>query len=233
MQKYKTQLEQYTDLSEYDSMIIESILPKEMFTEFKSSYLETAKQFRERIEVEGDDTPEEIVDLDFEFVLFASAIIDYDYIMELVAETTQQSPSKQKMTQQQIIGLLKSTSNLMDEEEELSEYINNIDWSVGYSKDELNKGYEAFKLEKFNSIVLSIANDNDLAVEQLHPFIEDIISRMIFDGEKLTDLLEPLDLGWRDRRDRELHIMNELVPLLKKLAQGREISGLAAYEKQK
>lgn len=232
VQKYKTQLEQYTDLSEYDSMIIESILPKEMFTEFKSSYLETAKQFKKRIEVEGDDTPEEILDLDFEFVLFASAIIDYDYIMELVAETTQQKISKQKMTKDQIVGLIRSHSNMMDEEEELSEYINNIDWSVGYSKDDLNDGYDAFKLDKFNNVVLSIANNNDLAVEQLHSFIEGIINRMIFDGEKLTDLLEPLDLGWRDRRDRELQIMTELVPLLKKLAQGREISGLAAYEKQ-
>jgi type I restriction enzyme R subunit len=53
---------------------------------------------------------------------------------------------------------------------------------------------------------------------------------MIFDGEKLTDLLEPLELGWKQRSTAETALMNDLVPQLKKLAQGREISGLAAYE---
>ncbi len=58
--------------------------------------------------------------MDFEFVLFASALIDYDYIMNLVADSTQQKPTKHKMTKAQIISLLKSNSNLMDEEEDLT-----------------------------------------------------------------------------------------------------------------
>ena len=53
---------------------------------------------------------------------------------------------------------------------------------------------------------------------------------MIFDGEKLTDLLEPLDLTWKERRLKELALMEDLVPQLKKIAAGRDISGLAAYE---
>ncbi len=53
---------------------------------------------------------------------------------------------------------------------------------------------------------------------------------MIFDGEQLTDLMEPLGLGWRERREKELALMDDLVPLLNKRAQGREISGLSAYE---
>jgi type I restriction enzyme R subunit len=43
-------------------------------------------------------------------------------------------------------------------------------------------------------------------------------------------LLAPLQLGWKARRLKELALMEELVPLFKKLAAGREISGLAAYE---
>jgi type I restriction enzyme R subunit len=38
------------------------------------------------------------------------------------------------------------------------------------------------------------------------------------------------DLGWKDRADKELALMAELLPLLKKLAKGRDISGLKAYE---
>lgn len=53
---------------------------------------------------------------------------------------------------------------------------------------------------------------------------------MIFDGEKLGDLLAPLDLSWRERTQKELNLMDDLIPLLKKLADGREIMGLSAYE---
>ena len=66
--------------------------------------------------------------------------------------------------------------------------------------------------------------------DNLSDFVEDILNRMIFDGEQLVDLLAPLDLGWRDRTQRELALMEDLVPLLKKRAAGRTISGLSAYE---
>ena len=56
------------------------------------------------------------------------------------------------------------------------------------------------------------------------------MQRMIFDGEQLGDLLAPLGLGWKARTRKELALMEELIPLLHKLAQGREISGLSAYE---
>ena len=56
------------------------------------------------------------------------------------------------------------------------------------------------------------------------------MGRMIFDGEQLTDLLAPLELGWKARREAELALMEDLLPYLQKLAEGRAISGLNAYE---
>lgn len=53
---------------------------------------------------------------------------------------------------------------------------------------------------------------------------------MIFDGEKLGDLMAPLDLGWKARAQAELALMKKLHPLLIKRAGGRDISGLSAYE---
>jgi type I restriction enzyme R subunit len=53
---------------------------------------------------------------------------------------------------------------------------------------------------------------------------------MIFDGERLSDLMAPLDLGWKARTQAELALMSDLYPLLTKRASGREISGLRAYE---
>lgn len=230
VQRLKTQLDQYTDLDEGQQGKIESILPKEKLQEFRSSYIETAKQLREIQQKQGDDAPDEIQQLDFEFVLFASAVIDYDYIMNLIADSTQQKPSKQKMTKAQVISLLKSNSNLMEEEEDLTDFIGQVDWSVGQTAEELKQNLETFKVEKYDKELAAIANTHCLQTADLKKFVEKIMSRMIFDGEKLTDLLEPLELSWKERRTKELALMEDLVPQLKKLAQGREISGLAAYE---
>ena len=230
VQRLKTQLDQYTDLDEEQKAKIEAILPKETLQEFRSSYIETAKQLREIQQKEGDQAPPEIQQLDFEFVLFASAVIDYDYIMKLTSENLGKKPSKQKMTKEQLKSLLKSNSNLMDQEEDMSEFIDQLDWSVGQTEAELKINFEKFLDDKYNKELATIAHQHGLETAELKSFVEQIMSRMIFDGEKLTDLLEPLDLSWKERRVKELALMADLVPQLKKLAQGREISGLAAYE---
>ncbi|WP_268124747.1 type I restriction endonuclease subunit R [Roseivirga pacifica] len=230
VQRLKTQLDQYTDLDEQQQEQIEKILPKETLQEFRSSYLETAKQLREIQQKEGEDAPDDIQQLDFEFVLFASAVIDYDYIMSLIADSTQKKTSKQKMTKAQVISLLKSNANLMDEEEDLTDFIEQVDWTTGQTAEELKKNFENYKVEKYDKELADIANKHGLQTAELKSFVEKIMSRMIFDGEKLTDLLEPLELSWKQRRTKELALMEDLVPQLKKIAQGREISGLAAYE---
>lgn len=50
-----------------------------------------------------------------------------------------------------------------------------------------------------------IANKNGLQTANLKTFVENIMSRMIFDGEKLTDLLEPSALSWKERRVKNWH----------------------------
>ena len=230
VQRLKTQLDQYTDLDEEQQAAIEAILPEEALLRFRSSYLETAKELREIQQREGEAAPDEIQQLDFEFVLFASAVIDYDYIMNLIADSTQRKPAKQKMTKAQVISLLKSNSNLMDEEEDLTGFINSLDWAKGYSAEELKQKFETFKVEKYDRELAAIANAHGLQTEGLKSFVEQVMSRMIFDGEQLTGLLEPLELGWKERSRVETALMKDLAPQLKKLAEGREISGLAAYE---
>ncbi|MBW7870140.1 MAG: type I restriction endonuclease subunit R [Flavobacteriia bacterium] len=228
VQRIKTQLDQYTDLTNKQKETIDSILPKSTMEEFKANYLETAKQFREK---QRDETAApEIQELDFEFVLFASAMIDYDYIMNLVADSTQQTPEKQKLTRQQIISLLTSNSNMMDEQEDLTEYINGLDWAKGQDAEKLKNGYDKFKTDKYNKELSELAANFNLETAELKNFVENIIDRMIFDGEKLTDLMEPLNLGWKERSQMEMELMKQLAPFLRKLAQGRNISGLEAYE---
>jgi type I restriction enzyme R subunit len=230
VQRLKTQLDQYTDLDETQKAKIEAILPKETLLEFRSSYIETAKKLRTKQQKEGENASPDIQQLDFEFVLFASAIIDYDYIMNLIADSTQRKPSKQRMTKAQVISLLGANANLMDEQEDLTEFINGLDWTKGYAAEELKTGYDTFKDDKYNQELATIAHQHGLQTADLKTFVEQIMSRMIFDGEKLTDLLEPLELSWKERSRREEALMKELIPLLKKQAEGREISGLKAYD---
>ncbi len=230
VQRLKTQLDQYTDLEAAQVEIIEKLLPIDDFRSFKSNYLDTAKRLKEIQDKGNPNTPKDIQQLDFEFVLFSSAIIDYDYIIGLIAKYTQDKPSKQKMTREQLINILSSSANLMDEREDIIAYINTLAVGKALTEKEIRTGYQTFKDEKAEKELTGIAEKHGLETESLKAFIVEIMNRMIFDGEKLTDLLAPLALGWKDRRVKELALMEDLVPLLNKLAQGRDIAGLNAYE---
>ncbi|MEN9569198.1 MAG: hypothetical protein RL172_429, partial [Bacteroidota bacterium] len=189
VQRLKTKLEQYTDLSTEQAGQIETLLPNEAHRSFKSAYLETAKRLKELQDKKGDDATPGVQQLDFEFVLFASATIDYDYIMALIAKSTQQKPGKQKMTKEQIINLLASDAKLLEERDDITDYINGLDTSKGRTVQEIEEGYKTFKEEKHNKELALIANKHGITTAALKTFTEGIIARMIFDGEQLNDLL--------------------------------------------
>ncbi|HRX29578.1 MAG TPA: type I restriction endonuclease subunit R [Saprospiraceae bacterium] len=229
VQRLKTQLDQYTDLVEAQAETIEAILPSEDFRSFKSNYLDTAKRLKEI--QNKPDTADAVNQLDFEFALFSSAFIDYDYIIGLVAKNLHNKPSQKiKLTKEQIINLLSSSANFQDERDDIIAYINALEIGDKLTEAQIHAGYKKFKDQKAASELKAIAQKHHLENASLKTFIDEILHRMIFDGEKLTDLLAPLELGWKDRRVAELALMEDLVPLLNKLAQGREIAGLNAYE---
>ncbi len=230
VQKFQTQLDQYTDLTEEQEKTIKQILPEDELRAFRGQYIETAQRLREQHEKPGEQTSPEIDQLDFEFVLFASAIIDYDYIMKLIADFSSKKPGKETMTREQLIGLIQGDSKFIDERETITEYVRSLKAGEGLDENAIRVGYQWFKNEKNAAEVAGIAETHSLTAESLQAFIDTILGRMIFDGEHLTTLLAPLELGWRARTQKELALMADLVPMLKKRAGGREISGLNAYE---
>ncbi|MFN3714887.1 MAG: type I restriction endonuclease subunit R [Alcanivoracaceae bacterium] len=233
VQRLKTQLDQYTDLDEVQKQKINELLPEDDLRALRSSYLETAQRLKAqqgKAGAQASDAQDAIEQLDFEFVLFSSALIDYDYIMGLIARFSQQKPSKQTMSREQLVNMLTSSSNLMGEREDIIAYINSLKAGQGHSTDEIKQGYQQFKAQKADDELNAMAGRHGLAADNLKAFVAAILDRMIFDGEKLSDLFEPLALGWKARSKAEIALMDELVPFLKKQAQGREISGLAAYE---
>jgi len=228
VQRLKTQLDQYTDLSDESKTSVEQLLPEETLRSFKGQYLETAQRLKEQQD-KGSDVDESTKQVDFEFVLFSSAVIDYDYIMGLIAKSTQ-ATGKQKMTRQQLIDFISASANLMEERDDIIAYINSLQAGEALNEKAIREGYQAFKAEKSAKEIADIAQKQGLQATALQSFVNGIMRRMIFDGEQLSDLLAPLELGWKARTKKELALMEDLMPLLKNMAQGREISGLAAYE---
>ncbi|OWP65068.1 DEAD/DEAH box helicase [Hymenobacter amundsenii] len=229
VQRLRTQLEQYTDLSEPEQQQLEALLPEDNLRAYRGQYLETAKRLR-KLQGKGGTDDQGVEQLDFEFVLFASAIIDYDYIMGLMAASTTATPKKQKMTREQIIALVGSSSNLMDEADDLADYFGNLPTDRGFTEEEIHKGFQVFKQQKVAAEQAAIAEAHGLPATALTAFVDGTLRRMIFDSEALGDLLAPLDLGWKARTVKETGLLADLIPLLKKLAHGRDISGLKAYE---
>lgn len=230
VQKLKTRLDQYTDLSDEQKTAIAHIVPPDQLQGFRGVYLETASEFKRQQDKQGDAAPDVVQQLDFEFVLFASAVIDYDYIMSLIARMTQQEPSKLTMSREQLIRLIQSDAKFIDEREDIAEYIRSLPENQPLEEKQIRAGYEDFKARKKDRELADMAGKHGLALEVLQAFVAEVLRRRIFDGEKLTDLMEPLGLNWKARRVKELALMEELGPLLHRLAQGHEISGLSAYE---
>ncbi len=176
------------------------------------------------------EKPGAVEQLDFEFVLFASTVIDYDYIMGLIARFSEQAPGRQQMSREQLIGLIQSDSKFMNEREDIAAYIGTLKAGGGLKEDAIREGYLHFKAEKDAKELAEIATKHGLTPTALQSFVNTIFQRMIFDGEQLSDLMAPLELGWKARTQAELALMKDLLPLLTKRAQGRVISGLSAYE---
>ncbi len=230
VQRFKTQLDQYTDLTDEQKVQIDQIVPVDTLRGFRSQYLETAKRLKEKQDKPSQAGNDLVQQIDFEFVLFASAVVDYDYIMSLISRYTQQLPGKRQMSRDQLIGLIQSDAKFLDEGEDITEYIRGLPTDQPLDETQIRTGYEQFKAEKKERELTAIASKYGLEPASFTGFVDEVLRRRIFDGEQLSDLMAPLGLGWKARTERELKLVEDLAPLLHKLTKGQEISGLSAYE---
>ena len=231
VQRYKIQLDQYSNIDDAQKEIVESLLSENELQAFRGAYLEIARQLKAEREQKPELVPPEITDLDFEFVLFASALIDYDYIMTLIGQYVKKS-AKIKLTKEQLVSLIRSSANLMDDRDDIIAYIDSLDGVNGMTEQEVRDGYEHFRNEKKASELKRISEKYSLNLDDVQKFVDDVVNRKIFDGDKLSELLESLDLGWKARVNMETELAIDLAPLLRKMVPGQDISGLSAYEKR-
>lgn len=229
IQRLATQLDQYTDLSEEDRAHIDTIILPDELQAFRAVYLDIAQRLKDQQEKKMD-TSSEVGALDFEFVLFNTVTIDYDYIMNLLARYSQQQPDRAAVTRKQLIALIASDAKFMDEKDDLTAYIYTLKVGAGLDIDAISYGYTQFKAQKDHTELHTLAQHHGLNAEHLSAFVTNTLQRLIFDGEALSELMAPLSLGWKVRAKKEQELMADLTPLLRKRAGGREISGLDAYD---
>ena len=85
---------------------------------------------------------DEAVQQDFEFVLFASAVIDYDYIIGLMAASTHNAGGKGKkhITCEEIIAMLRADAKFQDEATIWRRTLAPCQ-PIGLSEDEIREDY--------------------------------------------------------------------------------------------
>ncbi len=203
VKRLTTQLDQYTDLTPEQKAQIEALIPRDDLRAFSAQYLETARRLQQESRSK-DDPVDPVQQLDFEFVLFDSALIDYDYIMRLIARFSQAAPKRLKMTREELKRLLASSARLMEEREDLEAYIATLKEGEGLSEEQVRKGYEHFKAERQAAELALIAEKHNLSAEALQRFVDLILDRYIFDPDALSDLFRPRGLAGRRARRRSL-----------------------------
>lgn len=244
IQRSKNQLDQYTDLTDAQKHAVNIIMPADDLQAFRGSFLvtvETLKAEQAKLEADVDtasDTgaPEKteaekaaLQQLDFELVLFASALIDYDYIMGLIARQSQKPESEQRRTRQQLIGLIMADAKFLGERDTIVDYIKSLPLGEALEEKHIKEGYATFKAGREAEELHTIAITHGIDAASLAAFVDNTLTRLVFDAEALRDLFIPLKLNWKQRNEQELAFMKDLTPVLQKRAEGN-ISGLSAYE---
>ncbi|WP_423814918.1 type I restriction endonuclease subunit R, EcoR124 family, partial [Pseudomonas viridiflava] len=117
-----------------------------------------------------------------------------DYIMGLIARMTQQKPGKVTLTREQLIGLIQADAKFIDEREDIADYIRSLSIGEALEENAIRSGYQKFKEEKKNRELNEIAFKHALEAAALQTFVDEVLRRRVFDGERLSELMAPLGL---------------------------------------
>ncbi|MDI9348816.1 MAG: type I restriction endonuclease subunit R [Candidatus Symbiobacter sp.] len=234
VKRLERQLEQYIDLSPAQKDQIATILPAEELLGFKAAYMTTFHGMKPEKPAEKPTDPTDLPDpppeFDPEFVLFSTVVIDYDYIIDLIAKMNGENVRTRK-TKEQILELIKSDPKFLPEDYPIwEEFIGGLAPGVEVEKADIHRQFGEFK-EKFvwREFAL-IAKQHDLDYGQLKIWITEMQKSLYFDQTRLDDLVAPFGLGWKARAAKQRAIMRDLIPYLRRLVEDQVINGIAVYE---
>ena len=229
VQRLALKLDQYVDLPEEVKTSIENAMPEDALQQFRAAYLDLARRYKS---ADGrsrkEETPEGNTP-DFELSLFSSALVDYDYIMRLLAKYTDTHFEKVKITKEQLLEILSGSVDLMKERDYLKAFIEEeLKQGNGMSEVEIRKKYKDFKDKRFNQQVAALAQEFGIDNFALEGFVKETIQLRRIDEETLRELLNHID-GWKQRKAAKEGLLARLAPLFALLTGGNSIEGLNAY----
>ena len=233
VQRLMLQLDQYIDIPPELQARINAIMPPDTYLAFRTAYLELGRELRQKRAAESPDDASEptdvMQDIDFELVLFASAIIDYDYIISLIARmVNEKEPERREVTREEIVALLRSHSNLPEDREDILEFVGHPEAINGRTADEISDEFRRFREAKWHRQLQELAHRHGVDQGRLSDFIESTLDVMRYDDSHLSDLFTDEGLGWRDRVTKKNALRADLVPLIRLRAAGQTIDNLPA-----
>ena len=232
VQRLALKLDQYVDMPEELQSVVAEVMPEDTLQQFRTAYLDLARRTRTSEGGSGDTEEETFGDEpDFELSLFSSALVDYDYIMRLLAKYTDTHFEKVKITKEQLLDVLAGSVDLMNEREYLKAFIEQeLTQGSGMSEQEIRQRYVAFKDKRFNQQIATLANDYGIDAAALERFVGETVKLRRIDEETLRELLDHID-GWKQRKAAKEGLLARLAPLFDLLTGGNAIEGLNAYVK--
>ena len=163
--------------------------------------------------------------------MFSSALVDYDYIMKLLAKYTDTHFEKVKITKEQLLEILSSSVDLMNERDYLKAFIEEeLVKGSGMSELEIRQRYREFKDKRFNQQIAALAQEFGLDVVALEGFVSETAKLRRIDEESLRELLSHID-NWKQRKAAKEGLLARLAPMFALLSGGNTIEGLNAYVK--
>lgn len=231
VQRLALKLGQYVDMPEELKTAIEEAMPEDTLQQFRTAYLDMARRTQSKEGNRSEETSEDD-DPDFELSLFSSALIDYDYIIKLFAKYTDNHPEKVKITKEQLLDVLSSNVELMNEREYLKAFIEDeLEKGSGLSEKEIHERYQAYKDKRFNKQIATLANEYGIDTVGLEEFVAETVKLRRIDEYALRELLSHID-GWKQRKAAKEGLLARLAPLFNLLSGGNTIEGLNAYVKE-
>lgn len=232
VQRLSLKLDQYVDLSDELKTEIEDAMPEDTLQSFRTAYLDLARRTGPTDRGGRTETTPEGEEPDFELSLFSSALVDYDYIMKLLAKYTDTHPEKVKITKEQLLDILAGSVDLMKERDYLKAFIEEeLKPNTRMSVDEIKQKYEEFKNKRFNEQIAALAKEYGIETSALENFVNETVKLRRIDEDVLRELLSHIG-SWKLRKTAKEGLLVSLAPLFNLLTGGNTIEGLSAYVKE-
>ena len=232
VQRLALKLDQYVDLPEELKDSIEKAMPEDTLQQFRTAYLDLARRTGHLDRDGRTETTPEGEEPDFELSLFSSALVDYDYIMKLLAKYADTHYEKVKITKEQLLEILAGSVDLMKERDYLKAFIEQeLKQGSGMSEMDIRAKYKAFKDKRFNEQIVALAKEYGIETPALESFVNEAVKLRRIDEEVLRELLSHID-SWKQRKAAKEGLLVSLAPLFNLLTGGNTIEGLSAYVKE-